>query len=58
MKLGNVLRKWRASSELSLRDAAAQMDLDAATLQRVENGRMPSAETLRAILFFLMTESV
>ena len=56
MNLGNVLKKWRAMSDLTIRDAAARMKLDSTTLQRVEQGRMPSAETLRAILLFLMAE--
>lgn len=56
MKLGIVLRKWRLMSELDLRSAAAEMNLDAATLLRIEQGRMPSGETLRAILIFLLGE--
>ena len=54
MRLGTVLRKWRLMSELDLRSAAAEMNLDAATLLRIEQGRMPSAETLRSILVWLM----
>jgi len=57
MILGSVIRKWRASSDLSLRDAAKKMNLDVAALQRIEQGKMPSAETLRAILFFLLKDS-
>jgi len=56
MNLGNVLKKWRTMSELTLRDAAFRIGVDTATLQRVEQGRMPSAETLRTILLFLMQE--
>ena len=56
MNLGTVLRKWRLMSELDLRSAAAEMNLDAATLLRIEQGRMPSAETLRSILIWLMSE--
>lgn len=54
MRLGTVLRKWRLMSELDLRSAAAEMELDHATLHRIEQGRMPSAESLRAILIWLM----
>jgi transcriptional regulator with XRE-family HTH domain len=57
MKLGTVLRKWRLMSELDLRSAAAEMNLDAATLMRIEQGRMPSGETLRSILRWLMEDS-
>ena len=56
MRLGMVLRKWRLMSELDLRSAAAEMKLDHATLHRIEQGRMPSGESLRAILFFLLSE--
>lgn len=56
MRLGTVLRKWRLMSELDLRSAAMEIGIDHATLMRVEQGRMPSAETLRSILFFLLGE--
>jgi len=55
MNLGIVLRKWRLMSELDLRSAAAEIGVDPATLHRVERGRMPSAETLRTILIWLMS---
>ena len=55
MRLGKVIRKWRLMSELDLRSAATEMSLDAATLLRIEQGRMPSAETLRSILVWLMS---
>ena len=57
MKLGIVLRKWRLMSELDLRSAAAQMNLDHATLHRIEQGRMPSGESLKAILIWLMEDT-
>lgn len=42
---------------VSSQPAVAKMiGTDAATLQRIESGRMPSAETLRAILLFLLTD--
>jgi hypothetical protein len=43
-------------SEIDLRSAGKLMGLDAATLLRVEQGKMPGAETLRTILFFLLTD--
>lgn len=56
MNLGTVLRKWRLMSELDLRSAAAEMNLDHATLHRIEQGRMPSGESLRSILMWLMED--
>lgn len=55
MRIGTVLRKWRLMSELDLRSAAAEIGLDHATLHRIEQGRMPSGESLRAILMWLMS---
>lgn len=54
MKLGEVLRKWRLMSELDVRQAAGMIGLDHATLWRVEQGKPPSAETLRSILVWMM----
>ena len=54
MKLGEVLRKWRLMSEMDVRTAAGMMGLDHATLWRVEQGKPPSAETLRSILVWMM----
>jgi transcriptional regulator with XRE-family HTH domain len=54
MKLGDVLRKWRLMSELDLRTVAAEIGTDASTLIRIEQGRSPSAETLRNILIWLL----
>ena len=54
MKLGEVLRKWRLMSEMDLRSAATLMGTDASTLIRIEQGRSPSAETLRNILLWLL----
>lgn len=57
MKLGEVLRKWRLMSEMDVRTAADMMGLDHATLWRVEQGKPPSAETLRSILVWIMGNS-
>ena len=54
MKLGEVLRKWRLMSEMDIRTAAKQMGSDPSTLCRIEQGRSPSAETLRDILLWLL----
>jgi transcriptional regulator with XRE-family HTH domain len=44
-------------SELDLRRAADEMGVDHSTLYRIEQGRMPSAESLRAILVWLMEKA-
>jgi len=41
-------------SEMDVRTAADMMGLDHATLWRVEQGKPPSAETLRSILMWIM----
>jgi transcriptional regulator with XRE-family HTH domain len=56
MRLGSVIRKWRVMSELGTREAAKLIGLDHATLSRIERGYMPSADSLRAILIWLMSE--
>jgi transcriptional regulator with XRE-family HTH domain len=57
MVLGSILKKWRLMSEISLQEAAKKIGIEEATLSRVENGKMPSAETLRLILTFLMGDA-
>ncbi len=47
---------WRRMSDMDLREAAKLIGLDHVTYLRIEQGRMPSAETLRAVLFFLLGE--
>jgi len=54
MRLGNVLRKWRHMSELDIRAAAKEIGIDPTTLHRIEQGRMPSAESLRTIIIWLI----
>lgn len=56
MNLGKVIRKWRTMSEIGIREAAQQIGLDHATLSRIERGHMPSAESLRIILFWLIAD--
>ena len=56
MIVGEVLRKWRLMNEKDVRSTAKELGLDAATYIRVEQGKTPSAETLRSILLFLMKD--
>lgn len=56
MNLGEILRKWRLMSELDIRSAAELMKTDASTLCRIEQGRAPSAATLRNILLWMLAD--
>jgi transcriptional regulator with XRE-family HTH domain len=56
MKLGYVLNRYRVISELSLRDLGAEIGIGAATLMRLEQGRVPDGETLAKILTWLFTK--
>ena len=56
MKLGKVLRKWRVASEIDLRTIGKETGLDASTWLRIEQGKDPSAKTLRKILLWLLDE--
>jgi transcriptional regulator with XRE-family HTH domain len=56
MKLGYVLNRYRVISELSLRDLGAEIGIGAATLMRLEQGRVPDGETLAKILTWLLTK--
>jgi transcriptional regulator with XRE-family HTH domain len=54
MKLGKVIRKYRVTSELSLRDVGKEIGIGAATLMRLEQGRDPDGTTLTKVLIWLL----
>jgi transcriptional regulator with XRE-family HTH domain len=54
MRLGEVIRKWRVMSELSIRDAAAMIGISATTMHRFESGDAVDGRTLIAVLKWLM----
>jgi transcriptional regulator with XRE-family HTH domain len=54
MKLGKVIRKYRVTSELSLRDVGKEIGIGAATLMRLEQGRDPDGATLAKVLTWLL----
>lgn len=54
MKLGDVLRKWRRTSDLNVRDAAKDIGIAASTLCRIENGESMDGSTLAKILVWLV----
>lgn len=53
MRLGEVLRKWRMSQELTLRQVAKLIGTTHSTLSRIENGFQPDGKTLMLIFNFL-----
>lgn len=53
--LGDVLKAWRESKGLNMRDAAKVMHVSYSTLSRIESGKTtPDAKNLVAILNWLM----
>ena len=56
MQLGDVLRKWRKMSDLTLREAAARIGLQFNTLARIETGEQMDGATLAFILRWLSTD--
>jgi transcriptional regulator with XRE-family HTH domain len=53
VKLGRVIRKYRVTSELTLREVGKEIGISAATLMRIEGGRDPDGSTLAKILAWL-----
>ena len=56
MRLGDVLRKWRRASDITVRDAAKEIGIGFSTLCRIENGETMDGATLAAILAWLMRQ--
>lgn len=56
MQLGDVLRKWRKMSDLTLREAASRIGVRFNTLARIETGEQMDGATLAVILRWLTTE--
>ena len=54
MRLGEVIRKWRMMSELTIRDAATMIGISSTTLHRFEGGDDVDGRTLIAVLKWLM----
>jgi DNA-binding XRE family transcriptional regulator len=50
MRLGEVIRKWRMMSELSIRDAAAMIGISTTTMHRLESGDDVDGRTLIAVV--------
>lgn len=58
MNLGDVLRKYRLMSELTVRDMADRIGLNHSTYSRMELGEEVSGPTLAATLNWLMKGKV
>ena len=56
MRLGQVVRLWRRTSDLSLMEAAAQIGLTLPTLSRIERGEPMDGKTLGIVLRWLLEE--
>lgn len=56
MELGRIIRKYRVTSELTLREVGKEVGISAATLMRVEEGRNPDGNTLAKILAWLFKD--
>lgn len=53
MRVGPVIRKYRAMTERNIRDVSKEIGISAATLSRVERGEEMDGETLARILKWL-----
>jgi transcriptional regulator with XRE-family HTH domain len=56
MRLAELIRLYRKWNELKLRDIAGEIGISAATLMRLEAGRVPDGETLAKVLVWLMAK--
>jgi transcriptional regulator with XRE-family HTH domain len=56
MKLGQVIRRYRVTSELTLRDVGKEIGIGAATLMRLEQGRDTDGRTIAKVLAWLFSE--
>lgn len=55
MRLGDVIRRWRRSLDIGVREAAKQIGVSHGTLSRVERGEKMEGETLVKILRWLLS---
>jgi transcriptional regulator with XRE-family HTH domain len=53
MRIGRLLKLYRAHEDTSIREAARAMGLSAATLSRIEAGRDVDAETLVKLILWM-----
>lgn len=53
MKLGNVIHKWRVSSDVTIRPLSKEIGVSPATLHRFESGKPIDSGTFAKILVWL-----
>lgn len=53
MKLGTIIRRYRVTSELTLREVGKEIGIGAATLMRLEQGREMDSSTMTKVLAWL-----
>lgn len=53
MRIGKMLKVWRAWNEVSVRDMASEIGISAATLSRIERGYEMDARTLLKVIQWL-----
>ena len=58
MRIGKLLKKWRAINELSIREVAEEIGIATATLYNLEAGRAIDSETMLRIVNWLFRKEV
>lgn len=53
MKLGEVIRRWRKTSDLGIREVALDIGVSHGTLSRIERGEEMTGDTLAKVLTWL-----
>ena len=56
MKLGEVIRKYRRSSDIGIRGMAKELGISIATLSRLENNKDVTGSTITKILVWLFNK--
>ena len=56
LRLSEVIREYRWAKRIAVKDIAAAIGVSSATINRIENGDMPSGQTLSRILRWLLEE--
>ena len=57
MKLGEVIRRWRKTSDLGIREVALEIGVSHGTLSRIERGEEMTGDTLAKVLAWLFTDA-
>lgn len=57
MRLGEILRKWRIMSQLTVREVAVQIGILPSTYCRIENGKAMDGRTLAEVMTWMTEET-